>query len=394
MPAPWGVTTDGFNKKTLDDLTTEIEASERSDIDPSLNLGADSVFGQLNGIFADKLRELWDLAQAVYRSLYPDSAEGDALDNIASLTGVTRQAATKSTATVTISGDPATVIPVGRVISVATTGDRFVTLAEVIIGGGGSIDAEVEAEETGPIAAPTGTLTVIETPVSGWDSVTNAADAELGTNEETDSELRTRRLDLLFNPGAGVLESILANVSEVVGVSDTFAFENTTMLTDADGLPAKSFEVVVAGGDDTAIAQAIFDKKPIGIQAYGSTTEAIADSQGVSHDISFSRPEEVEIWIEIEVSVNASLFGGGVEAEGITQVQDAIIALEDVLGIGDDVIALKVQCEALEVVGVVDVTDFKIDIVDPPVGTGNVSLTNREIATFDSARIAVTVVLV
>lgn len=222
MPAPWGVTTTGFNKKILDDLITEIEDAERADIDPALNLGPDSVFGQLNGIIGDKLRELWDLGEAIYRALYPDSATGDALENVASINGVFKQAATKSTVTVTITGTPATNIPIGRVISVAGTGDRFVTLATVVIGGGGTVDVACEAEETGPVAAPAGTLTVIETPVGGWASVTNPLDAELGTNEEGDAALRVRRLEILFNPGAGTLESILAGVSEVVDVVDVF----------------------------------------------------------------------------------------------------------------------------------------------------------------------------
>lgn len=394
MPAPWGVTTTGFNKKILDDLITEIEDAERADIDPALNLGPDSVFGQLNGIIGDKLRELWDLGEAIYRALYPDSATGDALENVASINGVFKQAATKSTVTVTITGTPATNIPIGRVISVAGTGDRFVTLATVVIGGGGTVDVACEAEETGPVAAPAGTLTVIETPVGGWASVTNPLDAELGTNEEGDAALRVRRLEILFNPGAGTLESILAGVSEVVDVVDVFAFENTSMITNGDGVPAKSFEIVVEGGTDAAIAAAIFTKKPAGILAFGTTTVAVADSQAINHDISFSRPVDVPIYVSLTVAVIPSVFGGGNEAEGIAQVEAAVVAEGDALGIGDDVIALKIKCSPLDgVPGVVDVTVFTIGTAPAPVGIINIPLTNRQVSTFDTSNVVVTVVL-
>lgn len=389
---PFGVTTTGFNKKTLDDLHTEIKDDQRATIDPALNLGPDSVLGQLNGIMAERFAELWDLGLAIYRSFYPDSAEGDALEQIASLTGVERNAAAPSTVTVVASGTPATNLPAGRVISVTTTGARFTTLADAVIGGGGTVSIDCESEETGPVAAPAGTLTEIETPVSGWDSVTNALDAVLGTVEEGDAALRVRRIAELFNPGSTTVEAIIAAVSGLDGVTDVYVFENTDYITDGEGLPPKSFEVVVEGGDDTEIAQTIFDNKPAGIKTHGTTTEVISDSQGTNHDIKFSRPDDVDFWVTITVSVIAGVFGGGVEATGVAAVKEAIVNMGDALGIGDDVIALRVPAAALEVSGVNDVTIYKVDDVDPPVAATNVVLSNRQVADFDTSRVTVTVV--
>ena len=65
------------------------------------------------------------------------------------------------------------------------------------------------------------------------------------------------------------MASIKANVSEVDGVSYLEVYENDTVST-VDTIPAKAFEVVVQGGTDTDIAQAILEKKPAGIQAYGT----------------------------------------------------------------------------------------------------------------------------
>jgi len=120
----FGVTDTGFNEKTLDDIKTEIEQDLKASLGPSLNTLSDSVTGQIIGIFSAKLRELWEVSLAVYRGLYPDSATGDALDNVAAITGATRLPATKTTVTITCTGTPTTVLSTGRIVSSGVT-DRF-----------------------------------------------------------------------------------------------------------------------------------------------------------------------------------------------------------------------------------------------------------------------------
>ena len=88
----FGVTEQGFVLKTLQDHLTEIEQEQRAAtaLGPSINQQADSVLGQLNGIFADKLAEASEVQQAIYRSLQPAFSSGEALDNLAALSGVFR----------------------------------------------------------------------------------------------------------------------------------------------------------------------------------------------------------------------------------------------------------------------------------------------------------------
>lgn len=388
-----GVTPTGFDKKTLDDILTEIEDAERANLDQSLNLQAPSVFASLNGIYAERLEELWDIAEAVYAAQYPDSANGASLDQVASITGANRLDATKSTVTVECVGTPTTVLLAGRVVSVVGTGDRFVSLADATIGGGGTVDVAFESEEFGPIAAPSGTLAVIETPVSGWDTATNALDATLGRDIESDSDFRARRLQLLQNAGSATLEGIRSNVRAVLSVLQAFVFENTTLIIDADGLPGKSFEVVVEGGLDADIAETIFLSKPVGIESFGSTTVAVSDSQGFSHDIDFSRPVTVDIWIELTVKINALVYGGGSIPVGDALVEAALVALGDESQIGQDAIALLFKCSPLEsVAGVLDVTAFAIGTAPSPTLEDNIVIGNRELALFDTSRIIVTAV--
>src|SRR5262249_36114068 len=83
-----------------------------------------------------------------------------------------------------------------------------------------------EAVDTGPLPAPAGTLTVIDTPVAGLSSVTNAADAILGRNQETDSELRIRREEELRAAGKGTVDAIRALLLEVLNVVQAKVLQN------------------------------------------------------------------------------------------------------------------------------------------------------------------------
>jgi uncharacterized phage protein gp47/JayE len=122
----FGLTADGFVRKRLEDIITDIEESIFSTFGP-VDTGPDSAFGQLIGIVAERESTLWELAEGIYLGLYPASAEGVQLDNVAQLTGLTRIDAAKSTAIVAATGDQGTVIAAGKQVSVTETGDIFET---------------------------------------------------------------------------------------------------------------------------------------------------------------------------------------------------------------------------------------------------------------------------
>lgn len=355
----FGVVPEGFSRKLVSDLLTDIENDQRTNIDPLLNLLPDSVFGQMNGIYADRLRELWEVAEAVYNAWNPDAATGAALDAVAAITGALRLAATNSTVELTVELEAGTTLAIGRLVSSSVTGVQFTTI-EAITNSTGStqfLTVNAQSVDTGPVAGPAGSLTVIDTPVTGWLSVNNTLDAELGTNIETDDDFRIRREELLRTTGAATLEAIRAAVRALDGVVQAFVFENVTLVTDGNGLPGKAFEVVVSGGDNQEIADTIFATKPVGILAHGAVTEQVVDSQGFSYDIEFSRPAEKLIFVDVTVQYDPLLY----PIDGDDQVKDAIVAEGAELLIGEDVIYVRFVCAPLEVAGVVDVTAYVHD---------------------------------
>lgn len=128
-----GLTATGFQIKRLPEIKSDIEAAlvqAFGDVD----LRAESVFGQLVGISAEYDAILWQLAEQVYFSQYPDSAAGVALDHVCALVGVTRLPARSTQVSAVCYGDQGAVISAGREATNRRTGDVYrVTASQSIL---------------------------------------------------------------------------------------------------------------------------------------------------------------------------------------------------------------------------------------------------------------------
>lgn len=115
----YGVTITGFIKKTLSNLLDEIDADLKSSFGQQINASDESFFGQEKGLAADRESSIWDLAELVYNSQYPDTAEGTSLDNVCAFNLLERYRARPSTITEQLFfGTASTVIPQGTKVSV------------------------------------------------------------------------------------------------------------------------------------------------------------------------------------------------------------------------------------------------------------------------------------
>lgn len=387
----YGITTTGFNAKTLSEIISETEASFKTSFGDAINLQETSPLGQIKGVLDERISLLWELSQAVYNSQYPNTAEGISLDNIASINNISRLPATKSTVTATITGTPFTVVSSGFIAYVSgNESAQFETIQDYTIEAGGTVDVEMYAVNTGPVVANSGTLTEIQSPTGGVDSITNALDAELGRDIETDSDFKIRRLTLLQRSGTATIEGIRNNlISNVDDVTNALVVENNTLTTDSNGRPPKSIEVYVLGGLNADIASAIFNSKPAGISTYGTITETVLDSQAQSHSISFSRSTEIDIYLIVNITKNTDISQGDVyPIDGDTQIENEILAYTSTLNISDDVIVNKLYTPINNVSGVIGVEIF-IGTSPSPTTSTNIPIDVFEIAIFDSSRITI-----
>jgi uncharacterized phage protein gp47/JayE len=245
--------------------------------------------------------------------------------------------------------------------------DVNITIAETVPGELPNVDITVEAETAGDITAYAGTLTVIETPVSGLDSVTNALDCTGGTDIETDAELRMRRLETLANPGAGTVDSIRANILEIDEVEACVVYTNREDVVDGDGRPPHSLEAVVLGGDDQDIWDTLWAYSPAGIEFVGTEIGTVVDSQGFEQSVNFNRPSEVEIYMEIDLDETATFPSGGEDS-----VKASVLAYADEnFSIGDEVVTTEFYGAIHETVGIGD--------INIRIATSNVILVQQQV---------------
>lgn len=386
MPT-YGITSAGFVAKTFDDLKTDYELDFKSVFGNSIDLSPQSNFGQIIGIAADRDSELWELATAIYNAFDPDTATEDALDVLAAITGTYRKDATKSKVSVTATGTAGTLVPAGKVFSVSGTGARFVTLADATIGPGtpGTVTIACESEDIGPIVAASGTLSIIETPVAGLYAVSNPLDATLGAYVESDVDLRARRSIELRTAGNAALDAVRANVLALTGVNAVTVFENTSFATDGDGIPPHSIEVLVGGGSDADIRQAIFASKAAGIGTYGNTTGTVTDSQGTIHTINFSRATLLPVYVRVGILVDANTF----PIDGVSQIASTLANYGTSVFVGKDVVASALIAQVFKVSGVLDVPYLYIGLSPTPTTSSTISVNLRQLASFDTSRVTV-----
>jgi len=247
--------------------------------------------------------------------------------------------------------------------------------------------AEVLADETGPTEADINTLSVIETPVTGWLSATNLIAADPGRVIEPDVDLRQRRqVEVRVGPGPST-PGLVHVLLETAGVDAAQVFPNETDEIDADGRPPHSVECVVSGGRDSDVAVAIFGRVASGIQTFGNTVEVVVDTQGFSHSIRFSRAVDVPIWVDVDV---LSLYDEetlpALAAGAITQ---AIVDFGRTFRGGLDVIPQRLSGAIFAAVP--GLSEITVEVGLTPVTAATpISIAADEIARFDDSRVTVT----
>lgn len=120
----FGVTTEGFILKRLQDIKLELEDDLR-ELFGEIDVNPDGPFGQIIGVMARHLAEIWEQAEKVYYGMYPASAVGLSLDGVAQMTGIVRLSSTESTVVAQIEGTEGTTVPDGNLASQSIAGNIF-----------------------------------------------------------------------------------------------------------------------------------------------------------------------------------------------------------------------------------------------------------------------------
>jgi uncharacterized phage protein gp47/JayE len=240
---------------------------------------------------------------------------------------------------------------------------------------------------TGPLAQNPLTIDTITTPIFGWNSVVQPAAASVGFNRETDSQLRARFSESKFTRGSNILEALYSELIALDGISDVVIYENTTDVVDARGIPPHAFMVLVAGGLEKEIAEAIWSNRPAGITTHGNNVFLITDIFDNLKEVYFQRPTLVDLYVSVEVSVDDTFPPNGVEA-----IRSALFDyIKTTADVGKGVTYSRLYTPLNSVPGH-QVDSLTVGLSASPTGTTNVSLSYDEIIKLEIGNIEVNAV--
>lgn len=248
------------------------------------------------------------IAWLIPNMLNAQTATGYFLDCICEKNRIYRKQPEYTKLRLIIHGEPKTeFLSEDIVVSDNISGIYYNLNEDVVVGEDGTVIANFICNDYGEFYPNSTSKFVIQTPMNGLKEVTidyENANIVIGRLAETDEELRRRREYSIQQNSASTMASIKSNLFSLDGVLHVTYFENDTEKTNDLGIPMKSFEFVVNGGDEEEITDMIFRSKPVGTRAYGETIINKTDSEGGTYQIGFTKAKPVNIGIDIRVETN------------------------------------------------------------------------------------------
>jgi uncharacterized phage protein gp47/JayE len=372
-----GVTVQGFQPKTQTEVTTDLNTNFTTAFGSQFDVSPSSPDGQVIGIMANTIANLWQQVEAAYNAYSPSNAYGIGLDKLCELNGVVRIRNKPTTVAITFSGTDGTVIPAGYIIKTADDLE-FATIAEAVI----PTVVTAECQTQGSIYIAANEVNILTDVIAGLSSATNLEPGITGVITEEDPALRARRKELVINTGTSGIDAIYAAVRSL-NLPYIAIIENYES-TPVDGIPAHSFLTIVEGGTPQEISRAIYENKPVGIQAFGDIITQVYDTRGYPHPIGISRPFPVDIEIEVVIK---KLVGASLDSESLAQA--ALVDYINSLQISEDVIWSKLFNVVLEATPNISITSILINFVSGTPATADLPITVQQRARTDSSKVVV-----
>ena len=308
----------------LTGVQTDINAAFGGGVNPQLTTPQGQLAQSETAIIGDKNNQIAYIANQVN----PAFASGIWQDAIGYIYFMTRIQAAGTVVQATCTGAVGTVIPAGS-IAQDTNGYLYSLTASVTIPASGNILGTFQNQTTGAIACVIGALNKIYTAVSGWDTVLNSTAGSLGNDVESRTAFEIRRQNSVAINAVNSLQAIQAAVLTVPNVLQAVVVDNPSGVAINYGstnysIPAHSMVASVAGGAASAVAQAIWNKKPPGCGYAGNTTTVVYDTSyatPIPYSVTWLVPASTNCYFDVVIKNNPLL------PSNLTQlVQNAVLA--------------------------------------------------------------------
>lgn len=315
----------GLQTATAPELLQDLETAFRTIYGDDIILDSSTPDGQWLNILVQKGVDVRGLLMQLYNSFNPNNAQGTVLDQRCAINNIFRKSGSFTTVNVDITTDRSLTLdgvdedynnPEATGFTIQdNAGNRFVLVNTQTISAG-TTRLLFRSETLGKIIVLPDTLTIPVTIVLGVLSINNpTAATAIGTDEESDQDLRTRRRQSVAISSFGYLNGLQASLLQLEGVNDAKVYENYTSETDENGTPPHCIWVVMDGGSTEEIANTIYNKKSVGCDMRGNIEYTITTPALTQF---FAK------WDEATVSSLYIKFSIQPEATGITFDEDAI----------------------------------------------------------------------
>lgn len=378
----------GFERPTYDDLLEAQIDRAKELFGEDIDTNESTPLGKYIRLNVADIADCYEILEGIYYARFPHSATGTSLDRLCPFAGISRNQATYATHKVVFHGTAGEYVPEGFEVSNTDGTLIFHTYDAIQIGEDGTVEAEVECEEAGAIGnVGTGKIDTIVSPDANVESVTHVGIVEYGEEIESDVALRARFDESIAGAGSGTAASISGAISRVPLVDGVTVVENDSDV-EVNGIPAHSFEcfVLAPESQDSLIAEAIFNKKPLGIKAHGDVEVEVLDAGGTAHVVKFSRTIQVDIYVKIAINVN-NFF----ESDGVQQIKDNVAAYINMHKNGEDIFLSSLYNHIYKATGIVNVSSLTIGTDGSSYSVHDISIADAEVARIKTENIEVVV---
>lgn len=380
----WGVTEKGFYRPTVDDILNARNTLAKEIFGEDFDTDELTPEGMFFRIDATAESKLCEMVEGVYYSIFPHTATGVSLDRVCEFVNLTRDSAGYAQHILRIYGTQGYIVEAGTLFK-NPDGIEFYATANATIDQIATGQDETETYYTNVTVKCTqsGTVGNVNDINSTVELNTNISSVECfdieayGTVAETDPELRSKFETVIQGLGTNTAKAIIANVLRVAGVNNVIIIDNNkdtdVVISDDLTITAGTYAVIVhsdSTANEAEIAQAIFEKQPLGIPQSGTVETTVTDNSNTSHNVKFTYVATKTIDVAVTCSIDSTF-----TTNGIQDIKDNITAYINGLGIGQEVVYTRLYDYIYSVTGVTKVTALTANS-----GTDDIAVSRIEIA--------------
>lgn len=352
----FGLTPSGFVAPRSSDWQRIIREDFEARVGVEIDWSRQTVLGPMSVVFARRLGSLTEVVVAHRDARSINNAAGVQLDDLAQTNLTERDEAIHSTVEVELTS------------TTGSTNDVFVEEESKVQGGGddnraewetqeaveippggGTVTVTAKAVEPGPIGAGAGAISTILSPVSGWASVTNPADAVIGEDEESNASLRRRVAQAPYRAGRGGVLQLRETIRDLDFVTTAHVLDNDThedvTIGTVDLTPNSMAAIVwpdtLTSAEEAELAGVLFETKGGGIRLLGDE-EATITLEEVEFTVRWSYATATPVVVEFFVKLEPGYDRADVEAG----LQEMTVDYFSDLTPGQDVLTLDLLCAA------------------------------------------------